>query len=88
MATALAAAQRIAYEVPHAAMVQTMPDASRSRFRRAELELALGDPTVAKFTWYTRYVENWRESNPVAATQRDSIAVRRDARLREARGRS
>jgi len=34
--------------VPHAATVRPLPDGSRSRFLRAELELAVGDPAVAR----------------------------------------
>jgi tetratricopeptide (TPR) repeat protein/predicted Ser/Thr protein kinase len=45
---ALATARRIEYEVPHAATVRPMPDGSRSRYLRAELELAAGNVGVAK----------------------------------------
>lgn len=45
---ALTVLRTITYEVPHGATYHAVADGSRSRFLRAELELARGDTTVAK----------------------------------------
>jgi len=58
LAEALATARRIEYEVPHAATVRPLPDGSRSRFLRAELELAVGDPAVAK-NYFVGFDDSW-----------------------------
>ncbi len=55
---ALARARRIAYEVPHAATVRPISDGARSRFLRAELELAVGDPAVAK-NYFVGFDDSW-----------------------------
>jgi len=58
LAEALARARLIEYEVPHAATVRPLVDGSRSRFLRAELELAVGDPAVAK-NYFVGFDDSW-----------------------------
>jgi tetratricopeptide (TPR) repeat protein len=55
---ALTAARRITYEVPHQATVRPLPDGARPRFLRAELELAVGDPAVAR-NYYVGFDDSW-----------------------------
>jgi serine/threonine protein kinase/tetratricopeptide (TPR) repeat protein len=55
---ALTVARGISYEIPHAATVRPMPDGSRSRFLRAELELKVGDVGVAK-NYFTGFDDSW-----------------------------
>ncbi len=55
---ALAVLRTIAYETPHSATYRAVVDGSRSRFLRAELELAHGDRAVAK-ALYQGFDESW-----------------------------
>ncbi len=55
---ALARARLIEYEVPHGATVRPLPDGSRSRFLRSELEFEVGDAAVAE-NYFVGLDDSW-----------------------------
>lgn len=71
------------YEIPHAATVRPLPDGSRSRFLRAELELEIGDMAVAK-----NYFEGFDDSWSFWDTYYRPHAYRRLGEIAEREGRA
>lgn len=75
---ALAALRQIRYAVPHGATYHAMADGARSRYLRAELELAQGDTTVAQGI-YQGFDESWSPwdtyHRPVALERLGDIAA-------------
>ena len=55
---ALEQLRRIRYDAPHAASVRAIADGSRSRLLRAELELEVGDTTVAR-NYFLAFDQSW-----------------------------
>ncbi len=72
----------ITYDVSHGATYHAIADGSRSRFLRAELELAQGDTSVAK-ALYRGFDESW---SPWDMYHRP-IAYQRLGEIAEAEGR-
>jgi tetratricopeptide (TPR) repeat protein len=68
--------------VPHAATVRALPDASRARFLRAELEFEVGDLEVAR-----NYYEGFDHSWSFWDTYYRPLAYRRLGEIAERQGR-
>ena len=81
-AGALATLRAITYETPHASTYHVMADGSRSRFLRAELELARGDTAVA-IGMYRGFDESWSPWD----TYHRPIVYQRLGAIAEAQGR-
>lgn len=80
---ALELLQSMQFEIPHAASYQPMPDQSRARFLRSELEFELGDPASAR-AFLVGLDEPWS----VWDTYHRPLLYQRLAEDAEARGRT